>query len=594
MTVSYGNKSAGEETDLGTLWQEALIKYYEESGTDLRNLPASRLNITHIKAEQEQQLRLFSDYRHDKGKVDKLRSLVAQNSDIIISVATHIATAASTAFPPSVVILTAFNYVMNASRAVSDDFDLIVSFFDIMNSFLERISMLESRMPGEWQFRRFLVNVFSAMMTLSAIARKCRQKGCLSRWAKALIDGSDPKLKGAFDSSLHMHLERFESAVMLTTLKHTLESTKKLDVLGHGVKEIQAGVKQTQLDVEKNLLLSQQSYALGLESKGYAKDAASTSHDILTVVTRQEERGAEYTDGLRQVMKTLNKMSNAKGSQQNLVDAGSRKSIAMRTLETFLDYNLDDKVDLMSLEGHYIDGTYTWFRTEEVFHDFEIGKSRHLWLSGRAGMGKSMLAYTVIKALQDELVGESTTTVAHFFFHGDGNRRFVSQMLRSCVLQVAIRNNSYRDEAVAEVQIYEKHRRRDMFHSPHLWEDEAKLWELLVQTKFTKKSGRRLVLILDGVDEADEKDHKYLRMILEDIYGSDHLNIQVLFSSDPGSFAPEPEIKVQAFEMTKELMLSDMRAIIAARLRKLGRMRKLPVRTKKKIITVLSKQADSE
>ncbi|KAJ3545081.1 hypothetical protein NM208_g2690 [Fusarium decemcellulare] len=584
MTISYSDKSSGEETDLGTLWQEALIKYCEECGTDLRTLPISRLNLTHIKAEQEHQLVLFSEYRHDKGKLDKLRSLVASNSDIVVGVATHIANAGSAAFPPSAALLTAFNYVMNASRAVSEDYDMIVSFFDVMNSFLERISMLESRMPGEWQFRRFLVNVFSAMMTLSAIARKCRLKGRLSRWAKALIDGSDPKLKGAFDS-LHMHLGRFESAAMLTTLKHTLESGKKLDSLGRGMKEIQ-------LSVEKAHLLSQQGYALGLESKSHAKDAASTSHEILTVVSRQEEQGADHTAGLHQVMKTLNKMSSTKGSQEKLVDAGSRKSISMRTLETLLDYNLDDETDFTSIESHYIDRTYSWFRTQDVYSDFEIGKVRLLWLLGPAGMGKSTLAYTIVKALQEELISNTTTTVAHFFFRGDSNRRFVSQMLRSCALQVAVRNNAYREETVADIQIYQK-RPRGRLNNSCLSQDHEKLWELLFQTKFTKKSGRRLVLILDGVDETDEEDRKYIGMILGDISSSEQINIQVLFVSGPGSFIPAPEAKVRIFEMTKELILPDIRSIIVARLRSLSRMRKLSQQAKRKIITRLSKQADT-
>ena len=38
------------------------------------------------------------------------------------------------------------------------------------------------------------MNVFSAMMTLTGIARKYRtSKGRLVKWAKALVDGQDPK-----------------------------------------------------------------------------------------------------------------------------------------------------------------------------------------------------------------------------------------------------------------------------------------------------------------------------------------------------------------------------------------------------------------
>ncbi|SPO05140.1 uncharacterized protein DNG_07826 [Cephalotrichum gorgonifer] len=100
------NNASDEDTDLGALWQEALIKYYEECGTDLRAVHESRLNFSHIKAEQDHQLLMFSEFRHDKGKLDKLRSLISSNSKHIMSIAEHIATAASAAFPPSAAILT--------------------------------------------------------------------------------------------------------------------------------------------------------------------------------------------------------------------------------------------------------------------------------------------------------------------------------------------------------------------------------------------------------------------------------------------------------------------------------------------------------
>lgn len=586
MTASGDKPPDGEETDIGTLWQEALIRYYEECGTDLRAVPPARLNIDHIKAEQDHQLLLFGEYRHNKGKVDKLRSLVSKNSEIVVGVATHIANAASASFPPSAAILTAFNYVMNASKVVSEDYDLIVSFFDVMNSFLERVSMLESRMPSEWQFRRFLVNVFSAMMTLSAIARKCRQKGRLSKWAKALIDGSDPKLKGAFDS-LHMHLERFESAAMLATLKHTLESGRKLDFLGQDAKQIQAGVQQ-------NLAVSQKNYLLGLESKGHAQDAAYTSHEILTVVSRQDERGAEYTAGLQQVMKTLNKMSKPKGGQDQLVDAGSRKSIAMRALQTSLKCEPDDKVHLAELEAHYINGTYAWFLEQEVYTEFEAGNVPNLWVSGPAGMGKSTLAYSVVKALQREFIGDASTSVAHYFFRCEDERKYADRMLRSCALQVAAQDHGYREEALADVQLYLRSK-DGAGVAKALWEDYEELWELLFRKRFSKKSGRRLVLVLDGLDELNLVQRSLVAELLEDIGVIEDFNIRVLFTSDPSVYSPDMKMtKAQVVDVTKERILPDMRTIIVARLRTMGRLRKLSQKTKKKIVLKLSKQADSK
>lgn len=590
MAASYSAAPGGDvNTDLGTMWQEALIKYYEECGTDLRTIHPSRFTATHILAEQDHQLLLFNQFRHDKGKLDKLRSLIASNSEIIQGVASHIAEAASAAFPPSAAILTAFNYVLNASKVVSEDYDLIVSFFDIMNSFLERVSILENRMPNEWQFKKFLVNVFSSMLTLSAIARKCRQKGRLSKWAKALIDGSDPKLKGAFDS-LHMHLERFESATMLATLRHTMETSKKVDGLGQDVKSIQAGVEQ-------NLAVSQKNYMLGLETKGLSKDAALTSHEILTVVTRQEDRGAEHAAGLQQVLSTLKKISGTKNAQETVLDAGSRKSAAMRTLAKLLSCSLDDdpaKAQLLELENTYIKGTYGWFREHEVYSGFESGTSPVVAISSPSGMGKSTLSYTIIKALQEEFVGDSTTSVAYHFFREDvDDMATATRMLRACAVQVASDDVKYREEVLSDLQLSTYYTESEA--TEELVKDHEQLWLRFYKKRFTKKSGRRLIMVLDGVDEADRASREIMETILGDLCSSKDLNIHILYTCDPAGFQVDTEVvPVTEFALTKEHLLPDMKKIIINKIKTLSRLRKLSQKTKKKIVVRLTKQADSE
>ena len=209
-------------------------------------------------------------------------------------------------------------------------------------------------------------------------------------------------------------------------------------------------------------------------------------------------------------------------------------------------------------------------------------------------MGKSTLAYTITKTLQEELAHDTATAVAHFFFNRDGDRSSVSQMLRSCALQVASRNSGYREEAIADVQIYDKHHPEFRYIGQGINEDEEEMWKVLYETKFTKKSERRLVLVLDGMEEIDEEDRGIMRKLLENISRSEDLNVRVLFSSDTESFEPEPETKVQVFKLTKELILPDIRAILLVRLKKFGRTRRLPQRTKRKIIARLSQKADSE
>lgn len=64
------------------------------------------MKMSFIMAERDQQVLLFEQFRHKGNKVDKLRSFVAKNTDIIQNISTRVANAASTAFPPSSAILT--------------------------------------------------------------------------------------------------------------------------------------------------------------------------------------------------------------------------------------------------------------------------------------------------------------------------------------------------------------------------------------------------------------------------------------------------------------------------------------------------------
>lgn len=48
--------------------------------------------------DQQQLLQAFAGFRHNKVKVDKLRAVIARNADVIQSVATFVANAASGAF----------------------------------------------------------------------------------------------------------------------------------------------------------------------------------------------------------------------------------------------------------------------------------------------------------------------------------------------------------------------------------------------------------------------------------------------------------------------------------------------------------------
>lgn len=92
-TTGVNTNSENEGTDIAELWNEALKSYYVTTGQDLRTLPKFR-NVNDIMNDAQLKNDLFDNFRHDKGKVDKLRSAVTRNSDLVMKGAEYIAQAA--------------------------------------------------------------------------------------------------------------------------------------------------------------------------------------------------------------------------------------------------------------------------------------------------------------------------------------------------------------------------------------------------------------------------------------------------------------------------------------------------------------------
>jgi hypothetical protein len=604
----YSGAPVGDEaSDLGLMWQQALDEYASESGgKDLRGTDSSQWNMGRILGDQEEQLQLFGVFRHDKGRVDKLRSLVSKNSQIIQSVASNIANAASSAFPPSTAILTAFNYVMTASKAVSDDYDMIVQFFDIVNSFLERVSMLEGRIPDMRPFQLHLMKVFKSLLVLCAIARRYRTtQGRLKKWAKALVDGSDGKLQGAFQG-LHTQLERFEAATQIATLRTAIDSSRKLDSYGKELKAIQAGVSQTIELAHQGVAVGEQNFAQGqqilameehtfsiaLVGKGFAQDAAMSSKEILEVVTRHETTESEQTDMMKRFESKLDRTMKSQQPKNKSggdleIDAGARKSGALKNLEQKL--RDDTKSQLMDLESNYVHGTFEWLVKSMIYQDLEVGISQIVHLTGPPGMGKSMITYATASALKEHFDGDSETSVAFFFFRTDDDdeARSAESMLKSCAYQVAAHNIKYREEVNAELKRDESR-----------WIKEASnakaLWRRLFTSKFTK-AGRKVILLLDGVDEAEDDAVKRIIDIIKKLPTTE-ANIRIMFStnaavSDELGFG---QIEATKFTLDKKMVVEDMKLVAMARMKRLSRLSKLRLPTKKRIARNLCKKADSK
>lgn len=160
-----------------------------------------------------------------------MRRLIVENSTYILKGAELLANSASAAFPPSSAILTALTWVMKASGSVSKDYDQIQAFFEELNEFLQRLSMIEKTVPKSTGYRLHLMNVFVVIMKILGLATKATKEGRLKRFGKTILrGGGDDALAGAY-SSLVTAFARLESATNFANLAvgyANLENTNQI------------------------------------------------------------------------------------------------------------------------------------------------------------------------------------------------------------------------------------------------------------------------------------------------------------------------------------------------------------------------------
>lgn len=190
-------KLDADKRDVSDLWKDALKQYKGIVGFELERKFDNVQGMIDFGGDQ---MMNFHKFRHDKGKVDKLRSLFAANLDLIEQGSQQLVSAAAPAFPPAAAIGTALTYVLKvghlnelfrcvvadflqACRQVSADYDVVVVFFDDMNSFLKRITILETRLPRYKAYQNCLMEVFSSFLSMCGFAQKYIELGRFSESA---------------------------------------------------------------------------------------------------------------------------------------------------------------------------------------------------------------------------------------------------------------------------------------------------------------------------------------------------------------------------------------------------------------------------
>ncbi|EQB56295.1 hypothetical protein CGLO_03705 [Colletotrichum gloeosporioides Cg-14] len=214
---------AGDNGHVADLWKDAPKTYKGIVGFDLER---KFENLEAMITRGTKEMQNVHKFRHDDKKVDKLRGLFSANLDYIEKGAQQLVAAAVSAFPPAAAIGTA---EIQACRKVSADCNIVMVFFEDMNSFLQRIVILETRLPKHNAYQNCSMDAFTSVLTMCGFAHKYIEVGRFKNWISHLIQGEDGELGGA-RKTMDPPIRHLQEATEFAILGNTEEIQKNLGV----------------------------------------------------------------------------------------------------------------------------------------------------------------------------------------------------------------------------------------------------------------------------------------------------------------------------------------------------------------------------
>ncbi|EHK16301.1 uncharacterized protein TRIVIDRAFT_112373, partial [Trichoderma virens Gv29-8] len=522
-----------DNRDVADLWKQALQQYRGIVGFDLQ--PKFN-NVQAMIDFGTNEMNAFHKFRHNSKKVDKLRSLFAANIDYIEKGAQQLISAAVPAFPPAAAIGTAITYLLSACKQVSADYDVVVVFFDDMNSFLERVVILETRLPSHKAYQNCLMDVFTSFLTLTGYAHKYIELGRFKKWITNLIGGEDSDLGGA-RKKMDKDLTRLQNATEFAILGNS-EELKKMNA------ELQNNqVAHTRmLEEQKEIMFS------------ISQDTGSIRSDVAKLLKAFTEQNAKHDH-------------KGKPSTQ---DAGKPAS-ANRVRNRMPDVEGDGH-EYTILKETLIPDTCTWVFSQQEWEDW-IKQDEDvtvlkpvLALTGQPGTGKSHLAASMHDKLSTFARDDSTqrTCVAHFYFreqHKDLN------LFRSGVITTI---NQVVEQSVPLCERINAEMVRDeVFYNVFEWKD---LLLKILGPAFSKDSPNRLFVLFDGLDELLDFPQflEFVKLVREEKF-----RISIVVTSRPDLLQKLSEqAEVDTIEVTKEKQLQDFKTLIWHRINDLSYLKK--------------------
>ncbi|KAF5679594.1 hypothetical protein FHETE_759 [Fusarium heterosporum] len=523
--VELEKKLKDDDRDVVDLWKEALKSYQSIVGFDLGRKFDNSQSMLDFGTDQ---MNNFHKFRHDKGKVDRLRSLFTANLDLIEQGSNQIIAAAAPAFPPAAAIGTALTYLLQACRSVSADYDIIIVFFEDMNSFLTRITILETRLPQQKAYQNCLMEVFTSFLTLCGFAHKYIELGRFKKWISNLFQGDDGDLGGA-RAGLNKQLEHLQQATEFAILGNTEETL----------------AMASQLDE------NQKSHAEMLERVGRTID---TIH--------------ENTESIRSDMAKLLTLFDGQKKGRSIEKPQANKPPSANGVRNSMYVVPNDDHEYQSLKETLLPDSCGWLFLEpewEGWLKMPEGRRPVLAITSDPGTGKSHLAAAIHDKLAQTAKGDDTghTCVAHFYFREqeDSFAFFICGIV-TIINQIAETNYAACERLNTQIG------RDDITINVASWHELVKY---LLAAVFGEDSKFHLYLVFDGLDEL--RDWPSFKEFVSKFLSEQKLRISLVVTSRPERLDDFPQdtqlVRIKADKKQSQ----DYRALIWNHINTLGHLK---------------------
>lgn len=244
-------------------------------------------------------------------------------------------------------------------------------------------------------------------------------------------------------------------------------------------------------------------------------------------------------------------------------------------------------------------GTAAWIRDDVMFQAWEQEKAPFLWIFGKPGVGKTMLAARTIETLQNKYPQHpdipSLTSISYLYFKDDNPKlQDCAQMWKTATLQIVKANDRFKKHVLNTIE-----KKQDTFVSAR------RIWQHLFLDFFEEDTSSQSLtslafIVIDGLDEAPQAERVKLLTCLSELvnrgFNPRKCRIQVaIFArpdvrADPGFEKVSFRMQERIIEVTPERNTMDIDLYIKQRLGDVSVLQVLKKRKATKEFQALAKQ----